>query len=106
VSIWTQIAADAGRLIAENPTAITIRRGSITLAAQTVRLEMAGRRSPADPRSDGGSQVENEMTILGDADLDIQRLDRFNDGSGVLYEVTFVHPNRLACVQARARVVE
>lgn len=106
MSLWTQIAADVEKLIAENPASITIRRGASTLSAQTVRLEMAGRKSPAEPRSDGASQAENEMTILGEAGLDIRRFDRFNDGNGVLYEVTFVHPNRNACVQARARVVE
>lgn len=99
------MAADIERLIDENPTEITIRRGSSTLAAQTVRIERVGGKG-LERRSAGAAEVLQVVLVLGESDLDIQVGDRFNDDNDVLYEVTFVRPNRLACVQAEARQVE
>ncbi|MBN1814706.1 MAG: hypothetical protein JXA14_22895 [Anaerolineae bacterium] len=105
MSIWTEIALDIDDLIDENSTSITIRRGSGTLAAQTVRLESAGTTN-REQRSGGAAQMVGAIVVLGESDLDIQVGDRFNDANGELYEVMFVEPNRLACVLAQAALVE
>lgn len=106
MSIWTQIATDIEKLIAGNPTTITIRRGtSGTLAAQIVRLERPGAWGRERDGS-GTQQSVGRVIVIGKTDLDIRIGDRFNDAGGVLYEVTFVRPNRLACVQAEARAIE
>lgn len=105
MTIWTEIAEDIADLIAENPTEITIRRGSSTLDAQTVRLESLGTISQA-LRSAGAAQMEGAIVVLGETDLDIRVGDRFNDANGELYEVKFVEPNRLACVLAQAVLAE
>jgi hypothetical protein len=106
MSIWTQIAADVDKLIAGNPTSITIRRdGGTPPGAQTVRIERMGTQSQ-ERSSAGAQQAVGRVLVLGKTDLDIRAGDRFNDANGVLHEVVFVRPNRLACVQAEARAVE
>jgi hypothetical protein len=44
--------------------------------------------------------------VAGGVDFDVQPGDRFTDGSGVLYRVTFVRPNRDAAMTAEAEAVE
>ena len=105
MSIWDTMAADVADLIDLNSTSITIRRGVSELSAQTVRIERAG-ATGLKRRGDGTMQSTGRIAVLGTTSLDIQIGDRFNEANGVLYEVSFVRPNRLACVQAEAEAVE
>lgn len=100
------IKADIERIIADNPTTITIRRGNTTLAAQTVRIE---RRGIGRGRWQvGQAQVEAQegVVAMGTTTLDIQVDDRFTDGYGNLYRVRLVHPNRQVAIQAEAELVQ
>lgn len=88
----------------DNDVSIVIRRGSTTLAAQSVRVARQGGNAT---RSDGGGteQFSQRVVVLGAVGLDIATGDRFNAG-GRLYEVDFVRPNRVAATMAEARVIE
>ena len=46
------------------------------------------------------------MVVHGDTDLDIEIGDRFNDTGGLLYQVTFIRPNRSLATFAEAQLVE
>ena len=100
---WAAMSTDLQAVRDDNAVSIIIRRGATTLAAQTVRVAgvTTGRRAD----SDGGNQAVGAVTVLGAAALDIQVVDRFTV-AGILYEVEYVHPNRRAKTQARAKVVE
>ena len=101
---WAAMNADLMAIRGDNPVSIEIRRGSSTLAAQTVRV--AGRKFRADTfDSAGGEQVVGTATLLGDTTLDIQVADRFSV-DGVLYEVHFIEGNRVAGVRAQLKVIE
>lgn len=101
---WLEIEADFTTVRDMNATSIVLRRGATTLAAQTVRIERVGFRAQiAD--SAGGQQASTPVVILGATTLDIQVNDRFTL-SGVVYEVTFINPNRRAGTQAEATAVE
>lgn len=105
IADWTQMAADLALVRADNEISIVIRRGGSTLAAQGVRVaRLAGAPSTRD--SAGGQQVTGRVVVLGSTSFDVEVGDRFNDGADVLYEVTFVRPNRRAGVIAEARQVE
>ena len=100
---WAAMSADLQAMRDDNAVSIVIRRGATTLAAQTVRV--AGVTTGRKADSDGGNQAVGAVTVLGSATLDIQVADRFTV-DGILYEVEYVHPNRRAKTQARAKVVE
>jgi hypothetical protein len=99
-----QMLADAAGIVADNPTSITIRRGTSDLDAQNVRVAGAGRAS-ARQDSEGGQESRGAVHVYGAGDLDIQVDDRFTI-SGVLYRVTFVKPSRLMGTVAVAEVAE
>lgn len=83
---------DVAQEIADDATAITIRRGTVTLSSQTVRLltpSSAGREA-AGP---GGEQAEADLIVLGTSTLDVQRGDRFAVGAQ-WYEVVYVAPEQ------------
>lgn len=102
-SDWAAMQTDLQAVRDDNAVSIVIRRGATTLAAQTVRV--AGQQSGRMATSDGGNQAVGAVTVLGAAALDIQVADRFTV-AGILYEVEYVHPNRRAKTQARAKAVE
>jgi hypothetical protein len=100
-----QMQSDLAQVRGDREETITIRRGSNTLSAQTVRIaRLGGQGREAD--SPGAQQSVARVVVLGATTLDIQPGDRFNDDNGVLYEVVAVRPNRGAAVIAEARVVE
>lgn len=96
-----------GDLIALKPTSITIRRGSTTLAAQTVRLEtLASQRAVV---GEGGVTHScdamalcyfNHPTV---ANTDIQAGDRFA-ANGVFYEVVLKMPAHVDNIQCWLKV--
>lgn len=101
---WAAMTADLAAVRNDNPVSIVIRRGNATLAPQSVRV--AGAQGQAqERRSDGSSQSTGYVTILGAPGLNIQVDDRFTV-DGILYEVAYIHPNRRAKTQARAKAVE
>lgn len=101
---WDELATALAEVRNENATNITLRRGSTTLAAQSVRIAQAGRQAARLATGELEAAVF-EMTILGSTTLDIQAEDRFT-ANGVLYEVTAVAGNERAGVRARARMVQ
>jgi hypothetical protein len=104
-----QMQSDLASVRGDRQESITITRGHgaglTQLPAQNVRIARLGGRALVQ-ESDGGAQVEGQVVVLGGPSLDIQVGDRFNDANGVLYEVTFVRPNRAAATMAEARAVE
>ena len=105
IANWTQMAADVAKVRGDNQISVVIRRGTSTLAAQSVRVERIA-SAAAERDSAGAQQAVGRVHVLGGTDLDIAPLDRFNDGDGVLYEVVLVRPNRRVGVMAEARQVE
>lgn len=100
---WVRMAADLLTVRDDNAVTVSIRRGSSTLSAQTVRIARAGTIAQ---RSDSGGleQSSGRVVVMGDVALDIALGDRFNVGDG-LYEVDFVRPNRRAATVAEARLI-
>lgn len=103
--------ADRGRMEADlreirndRPAVIAIRRGTQTLAAQTVRIARGGSIQAAAADTDALQAAVGAVIVVGDKTLNIQPQDRFTIG-GALYEVTAIHPNRDQGVQAQARMV-
>lgn len=100
-------AYDTARLIAEQPTTITLIRAGATLAAQTVRLERSN-STPGELTANIARVAETEVVIIGYrghptiADTDVKRGDRFVH-SGQTYEVIQVDA-RLDRVFAHAKV--
>jgi hypothetical protein len=88
----------------DHPTEIVIRRGAQTLAPQTVRIARLGGQG-VERQSAAAGEVRGRVVVAGDTGLDIQPADRFTDG-GILYQVTFVRPNRAVAIQAEAEAVE
>ena len=94
-----QMQADLETIRNDNPVSIVLRRGKVTLAAQTVRITR-GRPGRASSGTNT-SEARADALIVGAVDLDIARGDRFN-ANGVLFEVTFVRPDLRAGVIAEA----
>ena len=102
---WAQVAADLATIRGDNEERIVIRRGSTTLAAQSVRIARVGGQGRT--AQDGQTrESRGRVVILFGTNGDVQSGDRFNDGNGVLYEVVLVRPNRLAAVIVEAEVVQ
>jgi hypothetical protein len=96
--------ADLEDVREDNEVSITIRRGSTTLAAQSVRIANlgtgAGRRDSA-----GAQESRGDVVVMGPTTFDVQVDDRFTSG-GRLYRVKLVRPNVKAAVMAEAEVVQ
>jgi hypothetical protein len=88
------------KIRAQNEVSIAIRRGETTLTAQDMRIEYAGARG-FRLQSDAARQAVQAVFILGEPDMDIAVDDRLTYG-GVLFQVAFVQPNRLAATIAEA----
>jgi hypothetical protein len=101
---WAQAAVDLAAVRDDNAQSIVIRRGAATLPAQTVRI--AGKRAGREIQGTGTRASVGGVVVLGSTDFDVQPGDRFTDAQGVLYEVTFVRPNRRAAVVADAESIE
>jgi hypothetical protein len=97
---WTRVANDLRRVRAENEVSVALRRGETTLDAQSMRIEYAGARG-FRLQSDAARQGQQAVFILGEPDMDIAADDRLTYG-GVLFQVVFVQPNRLAATMAEA----
>jgi len=97
---WDAIANDLRAVRAENEVSVAIRRGETTLSAQDMRIEYAGSRG-FRLQSDAARQAAQAVFILGEPDMDIEVDDRLTYG-GILYQVVFVQPNRLAATIAEA----
>lgn len=89
----------------DRAVSIVIRRGSTTLPAQTVRIARGGNIQAGATDVAGMQAAIQPVVVAGDAALDIRPSDRFTV-SGVLYEVTAIHPNRDHGTQAQARMVQ
>lgn len=101
---WAQAAADLALVRADNEVSIVIRRGSSTLAAQSVRIARTGSGSRQD--GDHSQEARGRVVVLFGTSGDVAPEDRFNDAAGVLYRVVIVRPNRRAGIMAEAEVVE
>ena len=88
----------------DRPVSIVIRRGSTTLAAQTVRIARGGNVQAGSSDTAGTQAAIAPVVVVGDAALDIKPNDRFTVG-GILYQVSAIHPNRDHGTQAQARMV-
>jgi hypothetical protein len=77
---------------ARNEVSLSIRRGSTTLSAQDMRIEMAGPRG-ARLQSDAARAATQAVFILGEHDMDIQPEDRLTY-EGHLIRVVFIQLNR------------
>lgn len=100
---WLRMKADLVQVRGDNEVAITIRRGSTTLSAQSVRIANVG--SGGRRESAGAEESRGNVVVMGPTTLDIQVDDRFTSG-GWLYRVKLVRPNVRAAVMAEAEVVE
>ena len=101
---WTASAEDMRAIRKDNEISLAIRRDSSTLTAQLMRIEIAGTRAMR-AMSDAARQANQAAFILGEPDMNILVGDRLTHPSGMLLEVVFVQPNRLACTIAEAIVV-
>ncbi len=77
---------------ARKEVSLVIRRASGTLAAQDMRIEMAGSRG-ARLQSDAARAATQAVFILGEHDMDIQPEDRLTY-EGHLIKVVFIQLNR------------
>jgi hypothetical protein len=99
------MAADLAEIRGDNEINLLLRRGDWTLPYQPARIAKLG--GTANEKSGEASQeTRGRVIVLGPLGMDIQTGDRFNDAAGVLYQVTFVRPNRRAAVEAEAEMVE
>lgn len=94
------IAADVVGIIAERPLAASFRRGTLTLAPQTVRVITASGATTA--RAEATAAARWPLIVLGPPSLDVEIGDRFNDYSGAVVVVKSVHHDRRAFTQAGA----
>lgn len=85
-------------------TSITIRRGSTTLAAQSVHLAVSTGYGQTQITS-GAQEARGKVIVLGSTSFDVAVADRFNAG-GILYRVTFVRPSNGGYIEAEAEAVE
>jgi len=82
---------------------ITLRRGSGTVTAQTMRVERTSKGRLFD--SDRGSERRADVVINAAVGANIALGDRFTSG-GILYEVTFIRPNKSVATFAEAVAIE
>lgn len=82
---------------------VTLRRGTGTVAAQTMRIERIsrGRVYDVDRTSERRADVVINMAI----GANIAVGDRFTSG-GILYEVSFIRPNKSVATFAEAIAIE
>lgn len=102
-SDWLRMASDMTAVRGDNAGTVTLRRGTVTVAAQTVRIVRAGGGRALD-----SGQAEEQRGLVemhGGTALDVAVNDRFNY-DGRLYRIKFVHPNRRADAVAEAELVE
>lgn len=100
-----QMRAAHDELRGDNAVSVAIRRGSTTLAAQTVRIARRGRGAATGDSADS-NEAEMQVVIIGAPGLDIKSGDRLNDSAGNLYRVVFVRPRRDVGTQAEAVLVD
>ena len=101
---WTQMEKDLTEIRLENESSVALRRGKSTLAAQSMRVEIAGSRG-FRVQSDAARESRQAVVILAAKTADIEIEDRFTLG-GSVYRVAFVQPNRQAATIAEAVVVQ
>ncbi len=85
--------------------AITLYRGTATLAAQYVRLYGSGGAAVQGAGGVGTEASQTTVRIVGAPTLDIRARDRFNH-NGQSYEVTAVMPQRQVATEAIARLLQ
>ncbi len=90
------------KIRARNEVSLAIRRGTTTLAAQSMRIEYAGARA-FKLQSDAARAAQQAVYILGEPDMDIQNEDRLTY-DGKLIKIVFIQPNRLAATIAEGVV--
>ena len=88
----------------DRPVSIAIRRGNTTLPAQTVRIARGGNIQASGVDTAGTQAAVGAVIVVGDPGLDIRPGDRFTV-TGVLYQVTALHPVREHGTQAQAGMV-
>lgn len=101
---WSSIADDMRKIRAENEVSLVIRRGASSLTAQAMRIELAGGRG-FKLQSDAARAAQTAMFVLGEPDMNIAVDDRLTY-QGILLQVVFIQPNRLAFTIAEAVAVE
>jgi len=101
---WTAARNDLRAIRADNEVSVAIRRGETNLTAQLMRIEYAGSRG-FRLQSDAARSAQQAVFILGEYNMDIAIDDRLTYG-GVLFNVVFIQPNRLAATIAEAVAVE
>lgn len=100
-------SVDTALLISERPTTITVRRGSSTLAAQTVRIDALSQ--PRQVEAEGGLVAIAQALVIGYAghptitDTDLQVGDRFM-ADGRSYEIVGPLPGLDNGLHALARI--
>ncbi len=99
-----QMTADLVKVRDDRDESLAFRRGDTTLAAQTVRIVRAG-SAARDRVGAESSEQRVRVLVLGPVGLDVAVGDRFNDGEGTLYRVSFVRPNRTVDTVAEAEAV-
>lgn len=99
-----QMQADLLAVRGDNAESVILRRGSLTVAAQTMRIARMGGQGQNRESATAGEQ-RGRVVILGATTLDIQVDDRLTVDD-VLYRVTFVRPNRTAATMAEAEQIE
>ena len=104
----TQMQTDMATVRDGNAVSIVVRRGTSTLAAQTVRLSGGGLN--VRKAQSGAAQEQREpLVVLGATALNIQIDDRFTltvNGAPVLCRVTWVRPDRRVATMAKAEAIE
>lgn len=100
-----RMRSDLAQIIGDNDVAIVLRRGALTLAAQTARVERSG-GGQAGWRASGNTQeARGRIVLAGSLTFDVQKDDRFT-WDGQLYRVSFVRPNQQMGIQAEAELVQ
>jgi hypothetical protein len=99
-----QMQADALEIRGDYEVSLAFRRGASSLAAQPARIARTGTQANVTNTA-GAQQQRMDVIVMGGVTLDIAPHDRFTL-DGVLYEVTFVRPNRRAATFAEAQAVE
>jgi hypothetical protein len=92
------------KIRARNEVSLTIRRGTTTVAAQLMRIELAGSRGMR-LQSDAARASNQAMFILGEPDMDIALEDRLTYQSQLI-KVVFIQPERKFATIAEAIAVE
>ena len=67
---WAQVAADIATLIADNAQVIRIRRGTVTLPAQTVRIARAGQAGGRIITGEAAAEARGRVVVVGGLDFD------------------------------------